>query len=123
MIAKLRAYPHSFWSPMKVKIFLITGTPKVVISIIALSISLYCKCFQNRKSCVCKHTRVTSLLVNDPYTELQQILDPLPNISDQLLPQIFQEILKASGVGFSKFECYKHHKAKCHTCPRLLKLH
>ena len=44
---------------------------------------------------------------NDTYIELQPILNSMPDISDQLSPQIVQEILKANGVDISKFECYK----------------
>ena len=80
-----------------------------------MSIGLYCKCLQNRKSCVCKYTRPTSLPVNNTHIELELILDPLPDISDQLSPQIIQETLKASGVDISKFKHYKQHKVKCHT--------
>ena len=70
------------------------GTPIVAISIITLSIGLYCKCFQNGKSCVCKYIRPTSLPVNNTHIELELILDPLLDILDQLSPQIIQEILK-----------------------------
>ena len=122
MLAKLRIYPHSFWFPMKVKTFLTMGSPIVAISIIALPFGLYCKCFQNRMSCVCKYTRPTSLPVNDTHTELEQISDPLSDISDQLSPQIIQEILKASGVDFSKVEPYICHKTKHHTALQATKI-
>ena len=92
---------------MKVKTFSTIGTPILAISIIALSTGLYCKCFRYAKSCICKHARLTFLPVNEAHIELQQILDPLPDISDQVSPQILQYILKASGVDFSKFEHYK----------------
>ena len=45
VLTKLRTYPHIFWSPMKVKMFSTIGTPAAAISIIALLIGLYCKCF------------------------------------------------------------------------------
>ena len=86
----------------------IIGTSIAVISIISLSIGLYCKYFQNRKSCVHKYTRLTSLPVINTHIALEPISDPLPEISEQLSLQIIQEILIASGVDFSKFECYKH---------------
>ena len=54
-------------------------------------------------------------MVNNANIELEPILDPLPDISDQLSPQIIQEILKASGLDFSKFKHYKQCKAKHHT--------
>ena len=71
-------------------------------------------------SCVLKHTRPTSLPVIDAHIELKPILYPLHDISNQLLPQIIQEILKASAVDFSKFECYKCCKAKCLTAPQAI---
>ena len=86
-LTKLRTFPLNFWSPMKVKIFCTIGTPIAVISIISLSIGLYCKCFQNGKSCVCKYTRPTSLPVNNTHTEQEPISAPLPDISDKLSPQ------------------------------------
>ena len=36
--------------------------------------------------------------VNDRHIELQTILSPMPDISDQLSPQIIQEVLKAGIV-------------------------
>ena len=98
MPTKLRTYPHSFWSPMKVKKFSTIDTPIAAISIIALSIGLYCKCFGNRKSCACTHTTLTSISVNYAHIELQPIVDSLPYISDQLSPQIIHKVFKASGV-------------------------
>ena len=89
-------------------------TPIAVISIISLSIGLCCKCFQNGKSCVCKYTRPTSLPVNNTHIELEPMSASLPDISDQLSPQSIQEILKVNRVDFSKFECYKCCKTKCH---------
>ena len=41
---------------------------------------------------------------NDTHTELQTILNSMPDISDQLSLQIIQEILKACGIDISKFE-------------------
>ena len=72
-ITKLRTYPHSFWSSMKVKTFSTIATPVATIGIIALSIGLYCKCFQNRKGCVHEHTRPTTLPVDDTHIELLPI--------------------------------------------------
>ena len=69
-----------------------------MLGIIALIIGLYCKCFQNRMSCVCKHTRPNTPPTNNTHIELQPIVDPIPDISGQLSPQLVQEILKASGI-------------------------
>ena len=69
------------------------------------------------------HTRLTTLPVSDTHVELQQILNPLPDISDQLSPQIIQEVFKASGVDFSQFKYYKCCKAQYHTSPQATKLH
>ena len=63
-----------------------------------------------------------SIPVNDTHIELQPILNPLPDISEQLSSQIIQEVLKPSGVDFSKFKCYKHHKVQCHNYLRLTKI-
>ena len=49
--------------------------------------------------------------VNDTHFELQPILNPMSDISDQLSPQIIQAVLKASGVHVLKFEWYKPCKA------------
>ena len=100
---------------MRVKLFLTIDIPVTVIITFFISIMLYCKCFQNIKSCVCKHTTPVYLPVNKTHIELDQISNLLPDPSDQLSPQVIQEILKASGVDFSKFQCYIHHKAKRHT--------
>ena len=83
---------------------------------------LYRKCFQNGKSCVCEHTRPVSLPVDNTHIELDPISHLLPHPSDQLSPQVIQEILKASGVVFSKFQHYKCHKAKCHTATQATKV-
>ena len=103
MLTKLRSFPPNAWSLMKVKMFSTIGTPIGVIIILFLSIGLYCKCFQNERSCVCKYTRLTSLPVDNTHIELEPSSNPLPQSSDQLSPQIIQETLKASGVDFSKF--------------------
>ena len=62
-------------------------------------------------SCVHKHTRSNALDNNDTHINLPSIMNPMPEISDQLSPQLVQEILKASGVNMSKFECYNICKA------------
>ena len=41
---------------------------------------------------VCKYTRSTSLPVDNTHIELEPISAPLPDISDQLSPQLIQEI-------------------------------
>ena len=53
---------------------------------------------------------------------LNKNLLPLPDTSNQLSPQIIQEIWKAIGVDFSKFECYKHCKVKCHIATQATKI-
>ena len=58
-------------------------------------------------SCVCKYTRPNTLPNNYTHIKLQPITKPIPEISDQLSPQLVQEILKASSVDMSKFEHYK----------------
>ena len=83
------------------------GTLASTLGIIALAIGLNCKFFQNKMSCVHKHTRLITLSTNNTHIELQPITNSIPEISDQLSPQLFQEILKASGVDMSKFKCYK----------------
>ena len=45
MLTKLRAYPTNFWSSPKVKAFSTICSLTPTLSIIALAISLYCKCF------------------------------------------------------------------------------
>ena len=107
----------------KMKTFSTIGTPVAAISIIAMSIGLFCKCFQNKKSCSCKYTRPTTLPVNDTHSELQSILSPMPDISNQLSPQIIQEVLKASHVDFLKFKHYKQCKVQCQTSHQVTKLH
>ena len=107
---------------MKVKMVSTTGTPIEVIIILFLSIGLYCKCFQNGMSCVHKYTRPTSLQANNTHIELEPISAPLPDTSDQLSPQIIQDILKARGVDFSKSRCYKLHNVKCHTATKATKI-
>ena len=121
MLMKLSTFMHNFWSPMKV-IFSTIGTPVTVVSIISLSIGLYCKYFWNGKTRVHKYTRPTSLAVNNTHIELESISISLPDISNQLSPQLIWEILRASGVDFSKLECYKCHKAKCHSATQATKM-
>ena len=48
-LMKIRSLPPNFWSSMEVKLFSTIGTPIMVIIILLLLISLYCKCFQNKK--------------------------------------------------------------------------
>ena len=84
------------------------GTSAPAIGIIVLAICLYCKCFQNEMSWVCKHTTPTTLPTDDTHIELQPMSNSMPEISTQLQsPQIVQEILKANGVDISKLEHYK----------------
>ena len=122
-LTKLRTYPHNFWSSKKLKTFLTLGASVSVAGVIAQPIGSYCKCFQNKKSCVHKHTRLTTMPANDTHIELQPISNSVPDISDQLSPQIIQEILKASSVDISKFECYMQCKVLCQTSAQATKLH
>ena len=104
---------------MKVKMFLSIGTPVEAISIITLSLGCTANVFKIERV-VYANTRLTTLLVNDTCIELQPILSPMLDIPDQLSPQIIQEVLKASGVDFSKFEHYKQSKANLRQHLRLL---
>ena len=61
-------------------------------------------------SCVYKHIRPTTLPTNDTHIELQHIMNPMPEISDQLSPQLVHEILKTSDINISKFEHYSNIK-------------
>ena len=67
------------------------GTSALAFHIIALVIGLYCKCFQSKMSCVNKHTRPETLPTNNTHIELQPIMNPLPEISDQLPPQLVRK--------------------------------
>ena len=113
MLTKLRSFTSNFWSPMKVKMFSTIGTQTAVTITLLIHYSVL-QMFLKKKSCVLKYTRPVSLPVNNTHIELEPISNLLPESSDQPPPQIIQEILKAS-VDFSKFKCYKHDKAKCHT--------
>ena len=115
MLTQLRSFALNFRSPMRVKLFSTIGTPTTVIIILFQSIALYCKCFQNGKSCVCKHTRPVSLPINNTHIEFEPISNLLPDPSEQLSPQVIQKILKATCVDVSKFHLYKCCKAKYHT--------
>ena len=53
-----------------------------------------------------KHTRPNTLPNNDTHIDLQLIMNPLSEISDQLSPQLVQEMIKASSVDMSKSEHY-----------------
>ena len=121
-LTKLKSFTSNFCPPMKIKIFFTIGTPTAVIIILFIPIAFYCKCFQNGKSCVCKHTRPVSLPANNTHIELESISNLLSDPSDQISPQVIQEILKASHVDFSKFQFYKHHQAKCHTATQATKM-
>ena len=66
------------------------GTLVSALGILPLAIGLYCKCFQNKMSCVHKHTTSTTLPNNNTHVELQPITNPLPEIPDQLSPQLVQ---------------------------------
>ena len=121
-LTKLRCFPPNFQSPMKDKMFFYHRHPNISNHHLFLSIGLYCKCFQNGKSCVCKYTRLTSLPGDNTHIVLEPISNPLPESPDQLSSQIIQEILKAKGVDFLKLECYKRHKAKCHTVTQATKI-
>ena len=79
------------------------GTLVSALGILALAIGLYCKCFQNKMSCVHRHTGPKTLANNDTHIEFHLITNPMPEISDQLSQQLVQEIPKTSGVDMSKF--------------------
>ena len=100
--AKIRSLPPNFWSSKKVKLSSTIGTPIMVIITLLLLISLYCKCFQNKKGCVCKYTGLHSPPPYSTHLNLETILPPLPNNPDHISPQLIQQILKTCGVEFSK---------------------
>ena len=54
-LTKLTLFTLNFWSPMKIKLIPAIGMPSMVIIILLISITLYCKCFQNDKHCVHEH--------------------------------------------------------------------
>ena len=108
---------------MKVQLFSAIGTPATIVIILFIAIMLYYKCFQNGNSCVCVHTRPVSLPVCNAHIESDPISNLLPEPSEQLSPQIIQEILKPSGVHFSKFQCYKCCKAKHQTASQTTKVY
>ena len=121
-LKKLREYQINFWSSLKVKALSTIASLTTALGIIALAISLYCKCFWNKMGCVCKQTRPATLPNNDPHIELQSITNPTPENSDQLSPQCVHEILKASGVDMSTFEHYKRCKALYQTSTQTTEL-
>ena len=109
-LTKLRAYPNNFWSSLKVKMFSTMDNLVSALGILALAIGCTANVFR------IKWVVYISMLDqtppnNDTHIELQPITNPMPEISDQLSPQLVQEILKASGVDMSKFEHYKKCKA------------
>ena len=55
---------------------------------------------------------------SDTHIELQPVSNSTPGISDQLSPQIIQEILKASGV-ISGTKCYVRHQPRLLNCTKL----
>ena len=69
MQTKLRTYPNSFWSLMKMKTFLTIGTPIVANSIIAPSIDLYCKYFEIER------VVYVNILDQPPYQSMIHILN------------------------------------------------
>ena len=87
-LTKLRACPNNFWSSEKVKTFSTMGILVSTLGMIALAIGLYCKCFPNKMCYVCMHTRPSTLPNNDTHIELQPITNPIPEILDQLSPQL-----------------------------------
>ena len=109
-------------SILKFKMFLTNSTLIAVISIISVNWFV--------PQIVFKMERVVYVNTLDqppyhliiPTLNLEPISDPLSDISDQLSPQIIQEILKASGVDLFKFEFYKHCKAKCHAATQATKI-
>ena len=71
----------------------------------------------------CASLPFITMPANDTHIEFQPISNSIPDISDQLSPQIVQEILKASDVDISKFELNKQCKALCLTSARATKLY
>ena len=81
-LTKLKTYPSNSWSSTNVKMLSSIGTSASAIDVIAPAIGLYCKCFWNKKSCVCKHTRPTTMPTNDIHIELKPISNSMPDNSD-----------------------------------------
>ena len=100
-LTKLTAYSTNFWSSLKVKIFSSLSSLTTELGIIALAIVLYFKCFQNKMSCVHKHTRPTTLPNNDSHIELQPITNPPHEIQINYHHNLMK-MLKASGLDMSK---------------------
>ena len=110
-LSKIRSLPPTFWSFTEVKLLSTIGTAIMVIIILSLVISLYCKCFLNEEGCVCKYTGPHSPPPNSTHINLETLLPPLSYNQDHISPQIIQEILKTCGVDVAKFKPHKHHKA------------
>ena len=89
-LTELRAYPNNIWSSLKVKMVSTMGTLVSALGILSLPTGLHWKWFQNKMSCVHKHTRPNTLPKNNIHIEVQPIKNPVPEISDQLSPQLDQ---------------------------------
>ena len=121
-LTMLRSLTPNFWLPMKVKLVSAIGTPTTVIKILFVSITLYCKCFENGNSCVHEHIRPVFLPVNDTHIHLDPISNLLPDPSEKTFNTNYPRNLKACGVDFSKFQHFKHCKAKCQTATQVTKV-
>ena len=114
-LTKLRSPPPTFWSPTKVKLPSSIGTPIMTTIVLALIIiTVYCKCFQNRKV-VYVNTLDHVPPLDKNQINLETILPPLPTNPDYVSPQVIQEILKTCGVELEKFKCYNWCKARWQT--------
>ena len=92
---------------MIVKLILTIGVPMTVITISFFQLV----CTANVLDM--KRVVYVNTLYHIPYKliiKLKPISPPAPDTSDHISTQIIQEILKTSGVNFSKFEHYKFHK-------------
>ena len=112
ILIRLQSVPRTLWSSGRGKsistiVSLVTG----VIRLISV-ITLYCKCWQNKYSCVLKCTRP----YHPPTTGNDINLAPIPEtIHSQPQLGVIQEILKYCDMNLAKFEHYKHHKSNHQT--------
>ena len=107
--------PNTYWSSQVVKITPTILAPITVVIILISVITLYCKCWQNRYSCVPKYTRPQHPPTSSNYITLATFPVTVHSQSHQVMPQVIQEILKSCDMDVEKFEGYKSCKANHQT--------